>query len=125
RIPPGRSDVVQGGGGGGAVSRIGIYGWGIVAPRSPNVEAFRANLETVESWLEPFDGFGPNNFLVGQPSFDLEDYRGWLEARFPPSRFKQLTSKLDAFALYAIGAFVQSLDQNPGIESVLQELGPE
>lgn len=106
------------------MTRIGVYGWGIVAPKSPDIATFARNLEAGGSWLEPFDGFGPSNFLVGEPAFDLEDYRGWLEERFPPSRFKQLTSKIDPFALYAVGAFVQSLGQNPGIESVLHELGP-
>ena len=27
------------------MTRIGVFGWGIVAPRSPNVETFARNLE--------------------------------------------------------------------------------
>ncbi len=108
------------------MKRVGVYGWGIVAPKSPNIEAFAKNLECSGSWLEAFDGFGPNRFLVGRPDFDFADYREWIEARFPPNRFSQLVSKMDPFApLYAIGAFVQSLEQNPGIEKILHELGPE
>lgn len=106
------------------MTRFGVYGWGIVAPRSPDIDAFRRNLESSESWLAPFEGFGPNNFLSGNLDFDFEEYRAWIEARFPPNRFSQLTSKMDPMVLFAIGAFVQSLRQNPGIESVLQELGP-
>ena len=45
--------------------RIGVFGWGIVAPKSPNIEAFERNLEEAGTWLEPFRGFGPSNFLVG------------------------------------------------------------
>jgi len=106
------------------LSRIGIYGWGIVAPRSPDIASFARNLQSSESWLAPFEGFGPNNFLTGNLDFDFEAYRGWIEARFPPNRFSQLTSKMDPTALYAIGSFIQALGQNPGIEQVLQELGP-
>jgi len=105
------------------VTRIGVFGWGVVAPRSKNIEVFERRLESTESWLTPFDGFGPSNFLVGQPDFDFSDYKPWIDARFPPSRFSQLTEKMDSPTLFAIGAFVQALGQNPGIERVLHELG--
>ena len=107
------------------MKKVGVYGWGIVAPKSPNIDVFVRNLQCSDSWLGPFDGFGPSAFLVGHPEFDFEDYREWIDARFPPNRFAQLTSKMDSFALYAIGAFIQSLEQNQGIEEVLRDLGPE
>ncbi|NKB88038.1 MAG: beta-ketoacyl synthase [Acidobacteria bacterium] len=107
------------------MARIGIFGWGVVAPRSPDVETFAANLETSDTWLTPFDGFGPSNFLVGQPDFDLERYKGWIDERFPPGKFPQLRQKMGTTPQFAIGAFIQSLSQNPGIEAVLQELGAE
>ena len=103
--------------------RVGVFGWGVVAPRSPDVESFAQNLESNETWLAPFQGFGPCNYLVGQPEFDFERYRPWIEERFPPSRFKQLTSKMGEPTLFAIGAFVQALEQNPGIEQDLRDLG--
>lgn len=103
--------------------RVGLFGWGVVAPRSPNIDAFRDNLESAGSWLEPFHGFGPDNFLVGIPEFDFAEYKEWIEERFPPNRFRQLADKMDMPAQYAIGAFIQSLSQNPGIEGVLTELG--
>ena len=107
------------------VKKVGVYGWGIVAPRSPDMDAFARNLESAESWLSPFHGFGPDTFLVGEPEFDPERYRSWVEARFPPNRFPQLVSKMDPTTLYAVGAFIQSLEQNPGMEEVLKELGDE
>lgn len=103
--------------------RIGIFGWGVVAPRSPDVEAFRANLSSSADWLEPFDDFGPNNFLVGKPNFDFEKYHQWIDDRFPPSRFSQLQSKMGGPTLFAVGSYIQALDQNPGIEQALQEMG--
>lgn len=103
--------------------RVGIFGWGVVAPRSPNIEAFAQNLKSSETWLTPFNGFGPDNFLVGNPTFNLADYKPWIDARFPGSRFSQLERKMGQPTQYAIGAFIQSLSQNPGIEKELQELG--
>ena len=94
-----------------------------MAPRSPNIQAFERNLAAAESWLAPFNGYGPDNFLVGWPEFSFDDYRGWLAERFPPNRFKQLLEKMDLPTLYAIGAFIQSLEQNPGIEQELTRLG--
>lgn len=96
-----------------------------MAPRSPNIDAFARNLASSESWLTPFEGFGPSNFLVGMPEFDFEDYHAWVDERFPPSRVRQLREKMDLTTLYAIGSFVQSLGQNPGIEQELQSLGTQ
>jgi 3-oxoacyl-[acyl-carrier-protein] synthase II len=104
--------------------RCAIAGWGIVAPRSPNVEAFERNLEHGESWLEPFDGFGRDNFLVGKPEFELAAYRDWILDRFPPRRYAQIETKLGEPSHFALGAFIQALGQNPGLEVWLQELGP-
>ncbi len=107
------------------MQRVGVFGWGIVAPRSPNIEAFYKNLESFSSWLSPFNGFGPDNFMVGMPDFCFSDYSAWIDNRFPPKRFPQMVKKMDFPTLYAIGAFIQSLSQNPGIEHELQSLGTQ
>lgn len=103
--------------------RIGVFGWGVVAPKSPTVEAFESNLETGGSWLEPFAGFGPSNFLVGVPDFDFNDYRAWIDERFEPRKFSQLVKSSNSMVQYAIGAFIQSLGQNPELEKELPTLG--
>lgn len=103
--------------------RIGVFGWGIVAPKSPDVDTFARNLLKSESWLSTFEGFGPSNFLVGEPEFDFERYRPWLDERFAPSKYSQLNEKMGPMTKYAIGSFIQSLEQNPGIEQYLQGLG--
>jgi 3-oxoacyl-[acyl-carrier-protein] synthase II len=103
--------------------RVGIFGWGVVAPRSPNVDRFAENLGSTESWLEPFNGYGPDNFLVGLPEFRFADYREWIASRFPPARFHQLEEKMDLPVQFAIGAFIQALGQNPGLEGELRSLG--
>jgi 3-oxoacyl-(acyl-carrier-protein) synthase len=103
--------------------RVGVFGWGIVAPRSPTIERFAANLEAAESWLAPFNGFGPDTFLVGMPEFRFADYKPWIDARFRPTRYPQLVEKMDPSTLYAIGTFIQALEQNPGLEDELERLG--
>lgn len=105
--------------------RVGIFGWGVVAPKSPNVDVFARNLETAGTWLSPFTGYGQSNFLVGYPDFDFDSYRSWFDERFPPAKFAQLKDKMGPMVQYAIGAFIQSLGQNPGIEQYLQSLGTE
>src|SRR5438477_2802444 len=103
--------------------RIGIFGWGVVAPKSPNIAAFERNLAHAETWLSPFRGYGPSNFLVGYPEFDFEAYHGWFDDRFPPAKYAQLNDKMGPMVKFAIGSFIQSLSQNPGIETYLQSLG--
>jgi 3-oxoacyl-[acyl-carrier-protein] synthase II len=108
-----------------SAKRLGVYVWGIVAPRSPNVDVFRKNLESATSWLTPFDGFGPDNFLTGTPDFQFSDYEEWIRRRFAPRQYQKLKEKMGMPSLYAIGAFIQSLSQNPGIENELRELGTQ
>ncbi len=106
-----------------AGTRIGIFGWGLVGPGVATIDEFRERLRVGNNWLEPFHGFGPDNFLVGKPSFDFEAYRPWIDKRFEANRFAQIDKKLGPNAKYAIGAFIQALGQNPGIENTLAELG--
>lgn len=107
------------------MTRVAVFGWGLVAPGAANIAEFESALHNGGTQLEPFNGFGPDTFLVGRPKFDFKAYTGWLAERFPPSRAKQLTDKLDETSLFAIGAFIQALGQNPGIEKALQDLGTE
>lgn len=107
------------------MKRIGIFGWGVVAPKSPNVKAFEKNLERATTWLDTFNGFGPSNFLVGHPEFDFQIYKPWVNERFGPRKFSQLEEKMGNMVKYAIGAYIQALNQNPGIESFMQTLGSQ
>ena len=93
------------------VPRVGVFGWGIVAPKSPNIEAFARNLARSESWLTPFEGFGPSNFLVGHPEFRFEDYKPWIDARFAPRHYQNLKEKMNQPSLYDNGALIQPLGQ--------------
>jgi 3-oxoacyl-[acyl-carrier-protein] synthase II len=105
--------------------RVAVLGWGIVAPQCASVSEFAQRLEKGQSWLGPFNGFGKDNFVVGAPKFNFKDYQPWIEQRFPPSRFNQLKEKMDPTSLFAIGAFIQALEQNRGVENELQSLGAQ
>lgn len=107
------------------MKRVGVFGWGVVAPQCRNIEAFERRLESTESWLTPYTGFAQSNFLVGVPDFSFSDYKPWIDERFPPSRFSQLSEKMDMPTQFAIGCFVQALGQNPGMEQELHRLGPQ
>jgi hypothetical protein len=73
--------------------------------------------------MEPFEGFGPSNFLVGRPEFDFSEYKPWIERRFKPARYSQLVKHSGEMVRYTVAAFIQSLECNPGIEKELQDLG--
>ena len=105
------------------MKRIGIFGWGVVAPKSPNIEHFETNLKEAKSGLAPFEGFGPSHFLVGAPEFDFSIYKPWIDAHFEPRKFSQLNEKMGDNVKFAIGAFIQALYQNKGIGDELQRLG--
>lgn len=105
--------------------RIGIFGWGVNAPQSADVNAFEQNLQRSDTWMTPFKAYGPNNFLVGQPTYSEDDIKQWIEARFKPARYTQFAKHSGETSRYAASAFIQALQQNPGIEQCLQELGTE
>ena len=105
------------------MTRIGVFGWGIVAPQAPDIATFATRLASAESWLEPFNGFGPDPFLVGRPRFDFGAYRDWITGRFPPRKYSQLIEKMDTPTLYAVGAFIQALGPEPDLEAELTRLG--
>ena len=107
------------------MSRTAVFGWGLVAPGTANIDEFAERLDQGGSWLERFNGFGPDSFLVGPPKFDFADYEAWLTERFAPSKSKQLRDKMDPTTLYAVGSFIQALGQNPGLEKALQDLGSQ
>ena len=107
------------------MKRIGIFGWGIVAPKSPDIDSFEQNLAQATSWMEPFNGFGPSHFLVGRPEFDFRVYKPWIDTHFEPRKFSQLNEKMGDNVKFAIGGFIQALNQNPGIGEELGALGTQ
>jgi 3-oxoacyl-(acyl-carrier-protein) synthase len=102
---------------------IGIYGWGVVAPGAATVGEFDALLGSGASalGLAPELGLGRRLFMVGNPKFDFQRYRGWIEERHGAPRFSQLEKKMGDNALFAIGAAIQAIESNPGLEKAVRE----
>ncbi len=104
-------------------ARIGIFGWGLVGPQVSTIDEFKAKVSQGGTWLEPFNGFGRDNFVAGIPRFDFSVYKPWIDERFEASRYAQIEKKLGINVKFAIGAFIQALGQNPGMEQTLIDLG--
>jgi 3-oxoacyl-[acyl-carrier-protein] synthase II len=107
------------------MTKSAVFGWGLVAPGAENIDEFARTLSDPTPRLTPFNGFGRDPFLVGQPKFDFAAYTPWLAQRFPPARSKQLVDKMDPTSLFAVGSFIQALAQNPGLEDELSALGAQ
>ncbi len=104
--------------------RVGVFGWGIVAPRSRDVGAFERNLESAGSWLEPFNGFGPDNFLVGTSRVRARDLPGLARrsGSLPPaSRRSRARWGCRRSSRWAPSS--RRSAQNPGLEHELERLG--
>ena len=105
--------------------RLGVFGWGLVGPQSPNVETFFKKLYDKNTWLEPFDHDGPTNFMIGKPDFDQEEYEKWVLEKHGKSRLTLLEKKMGNNVKFAISSFIQALKYNPKLEEVLPELGAD
>ena len=103
---------------------IAVYGWGVVAPAAASLSAFRGVVSRGRSALTLARraelGFGL--FAVGDPEFDFGAYHDWIVSRSGEPRFRQLESKMGDNALFAIGACIQALESNPGLEKIVREL---
>jgi 3-oxoacyl-[acyl-carrier-protein] synthase II len=108
----------------GTRSRVGIYGWGVVAPNAPDVAEFRKLVGAGRTALATghSGATGERLFAVGQPSFDFESYRSWIVARAGETRYNQIRDKMGENCLFALGAFVQAVSTAPGLEEALRSL---
>lgn len=63
--------------------RIGVYGWGVVAPGARDVRALETLLCDGRSALGTglLPDLGHGLFAVGDPDFSFDDYAGWIAER--------------------------------------------
>jgi 3-oxoacyl-[acyl-carrier-protein] synthase II len=110
--------------GGGKRPRIGIFGWGVVAPGAKDVAAFRALLERGETALRPSPRpeLGYGLFAVGDPEFRFEDYTPWIAARHGEGYVSRMRSKMGENVLFSVGTLVQALGCDDRLEGLLREL---
>jgi 3-oxoacyl-(acyl-carrier-protein) synthase len=103
--------------------RVGIYGWGVVAPGARNVAAFERLLRDGASALSPSRrselGFGL--FAVGEPDFSFDDYVGWIAARRGEAYVARMRAKMGDNVQFAVGATIQALGCDPRLEAIVRE----
>jgi 3-oxoacyl-[acyl-carrier-protein] synthase II len=107
--------------------RIGVYGWGIVAPGARDVAALQALLERGGSALAASarPELGAGLFASGDPDFALADYDGWIAARHGDAYLARMRTKMGENVQFAVGAAIQALQCDPRLERVLEELDDE
>jgi len=78
----------------------------------------------LESWLSPFNGFGPDNFLwESRNSASKSISRG--SASVCPAALSKPEGENRSAGAIRVGAFLQALEQNPGLEQELKSLGEQ
>jgi 3-oxoacyl-(acyl-carrier-protein) synthase len=104
--------------------RVGIYGWGVVAPGARDIAALSALLARGGTALTPSPRaeLGPGLFAVGDPDFSFDDYAGWITERHGAPYVSRMLSKMGENVQFAIGATIQALTATPGLEALVHEL---
>jgi 3-oxoacyl-[acyl-carrier-protein] synthase II len=107
--------------------RIGIYGWGVVAPGARDVRALVELLSQGRSALTPSPRAQPGGgrrglFLVGDPDFSFDDYVAWIAARHGETYVARVRGKMGDNVQFAVGAAIQALSCDPRLETTVREL---
>lgn len=104
--------------------RIGVYGWGVVAPGARNVAALDALLREGKSALRMAarPELGEGLFAVGDPDFAIDDYVPWIAERKGDAFAARLKKKMGDNVLFALGATIQALEGEPRLEEIAREL---
>jgi 3-oxoacyl-[acyl-carrier-protein] synthase II len=108
----------------GSVRRIGVYGWGVVAPGARNVHALHALLRAGGTALA-LSGraeFGHGLFAVGNPDFSFDEYGAWIAERHGDAYAARMRSKMGDNVQFAVGAMIQALECDGRLEALLREL---
>src|SRR5258708_30908186 len=103
--------------------RVGIYGWGVVAPGASNIVALEQLLRGGGSALSPSSRseLGPGLFAVGDPDFSFDDYAPWIAQRHGEAYVARLRSKMGDNVQFAVGVTIQALQGEPRLEAMLRE----
>jgi 3-oxoacyl-[acyl-carrier-protein] synthase II len=107
-----------------SAGRIGVYGWGVVAPGARDVRALDALLHEGRSALAPRSGLhtGQGLFPVGDPDFSFDDYAAWIAERHGETYLARMRSKMGENVQFAVGATIQALQCDPRLEALVREL---
>ncbi len=110
-----------------APRRIGVYGWGVVAPGARDIAALESVLRSGRSALAASDRLelGSGLFATGNPEFSLADYDAWIAARHGDAYLARMRSKMGENVQFAVGAAIQALQCDARLEPLLRELDDE
>lgn len=103
--------------------RIGIYGWGVVAPGAKDIGALEALLRSGRSAVTTTKrpGLDQGLFAVGDPDFSFDTYVPWLAARHGDAWVARLRQKMGDNVQFAVGATIQALTTQPELEALVRE----
>ena len=106
-----------------ARKRIGIYGWGVVAPGAKDIAALEALLLSGKSAVKtsPRPGLDQGLFACGDPDFSFESYVPWLAERHGEPYVARLRQKMGDNVQFAVGAAIQAISTQPGLEALVRE----
>jgi 3-oxoacyl-[acyl-carrier-protein] synthase II len=104
--------------------RIGVYGWGVVAPGARNIAALEQLLRGGQTALRTASRpeLGEGLFAVGEPDFSIDDYTAWIGERKGDAYAARLKKKMGDNVLFALGATVQAMQCDPRLEALAKEL---
>jgi 3-oxoacyl-[acyl-carrier-protein] synthase II len=104
--------------------RIGVYGWGVVAPGARDVRALAALLRDGRSALAPSPrvDLGQGLFPVGEPDFSFEGYAAWIAERKGDAYLTRMRSKMGDNVQFAVAAAIQALQCDPQLEGIVRGL---
>lgn len=103
--------------------RVGVYGMGVVAPGAKDLAALEDLLRSQKTALRTSDvaELGRDLFAVGDPAFAFEDYAPWIAARHGEAYFPRMKRKMGDNVRFAVGATIQALEAQPGLEKRVRE----
>jgi 3-oxoacyl-[acyl-carrier-protein] synthase II len=104
--------------------RVGVYGWGVVAPGARNIPALEGLLREGRTALKTMScpELGDGLFAVGDPDFAVDDYLGWISERKGEAFATRLKKKMGDNVLFALGATVQAMQCSDKLEGIAREL---
>jgi 3-oxoacyl-[acyl-carrier-protein] synthase II len=107
-----------------ATRRVGVYGWGVVAPGARDVKALAALLREGRSALAPSPrlDLGQGLFPVGEPEFSFDGYAAWIAERKGDAYLTRMRSKMGDNVQFAVAAAIQALQCDPQLEGIVRGL---
>jgi 3-oxoacyl-(acyl-carrier-protein) synthase len=107
--------------------RIGVYGWGVVAPGARDVAALEALLRGGGTALTASERpeLGAGLFASGDPDFSLDGYDAWIAARHGDAYLARMRTKMGENVQFAVCAAIQALECDPRLERLIRGLDAE